>query len=59
VARAYTIVAGIQADVLATLPERERHAFVDGLVRLVDGRLATPVACDRPVRRRAPQVRNR
>jgi DNA-binding MarR family transcriptional regulator len=51
VAEARTIVSRIYADVLETLPARERQAFVDGLERLVGGRLATPVQCDRPVRR--------
>jgi MarR family transcriptional regulator for hemolysin len=52
-ADARAIVARIYDDVLATLPAPEREAFVGGLVRLVEGRLATPVQCDRPVRRRA------
>jgi DNA-binding MarR family transcriptional regulator len=53
VADAHEIVARIYAEVLATLPARERTAFVDGLVHLVEGRLSTPVPCERPVRRRA------
>jgi DNA-binding MarR family transcriptional regulator len=50
---AHAIVARIYADVLGSLPATERHALVDGLERLVGGggRLATPVQCDRPVRR--------
>ncbi len=52
VAQAQQIVARIYDDVLAALPARERAAFVDGLARLVEGRLATPVRCERPVRRR-------
>jgi MarR family transcriptional regulator, transcriptional regulator for hemolysin len=56
VAKANRIVNGIHTDVLAALPEAERHAFVSGLVRLVGGRLANPVRCDRPVRRRAPRA---
>jgi MarR family transcriptional regulator, transcriptional regulator for hemolysin len=51
VARADTIVSGIFADVLGTLPTAERQALVSGLGRLVGGRLAVPVACERPVRR--------
>ncbi len=55
VAQANEIVAGIYADVLEALPAGEREAFVDGLVRLVGGRLATPVPCERLPRRRAPR----
>jgi MarR family transcriptional regulator for hemolysin len=47
------IVDAIQADVLGSLPARERKAFVDGLSRLVGERLSTPVECSHPVRRRA------
>jgi DNA-binding MarR family transcriptional regulator len=52
------IVADLYADVLGTLPAAERAALLAGLARLVSpgGRLATPVACERPVRRRAPRV---
>jgi MarR family transcriptional regulator, transcriptional regulator for hemolysin len=53
VAAAEEIVAKLYDDVLASLPAKERRAFVDGLVRLVGGRLSTPLHCDRPVRRRA------
>jgi MarR family transcriptional regulator, transcriptional regulator for hemolysin len=59
VAEADAIVAGIYGDVLAALPAGQRDAFVAGLAQLVGGRLATPVKCERPVRRRAvraPQV---
>ena len=52
-AEAARVVARIQADVLATLPAREREALVEGLARLVAGRLSTPVTCERPVRRRS------
>ncbi|KLL12933.1 MULTISPECIES: MarR family winged helix-turn-helix transcriptional regulator [Protofrankia] len=55
-AQAHEIVTRICGDVLAALPARERDAFVDGLVRLVQGRLSTPVQCERPVRRRAPRL---
>ncbi|HEU5472413.1 MAG TPA: MarR family transcriptional regulator [Actinophytocola sp.] len=46
------LVDRIYADVLDTLPARERDGFVGGLTRLVGDRLSTPVQCDRPVRRR-------
>jgi MarR family transcriptional regulator, transcriptional regulator for hemolysin len=55
VARGRRIVARIYDDVLGAIPEAEREAFVDALSRLVAGRLAVPVVCERPVRRpRAP-----
>jgi MarR family transcriptional regulator, transcriptional regulator for hemolysin len=52
VARARQIVDGIQADVLASLPARDREQFVAALARLVGERLAEPSACQAPVRRR-------
>jgi MarR family transcriptional regulator, transcriptional regulator for hemolysin len=55
VAAGQDIVAGIYADVLGELPERERDAFVDALERLAGGRLGTPVQCDRAPRRRVPR----
>ena len=51
------IVEEVHADVLAALPEDERDAFVRALQRLAGERLAHPVACETPVRRRAPRVR--
>src|SRR5215203_5559528 len=45
VAQARAIVDGIQADVLASLPTREREQFVHALARLVGDRLAEPAAC--------------
>jgi DNA-binding MarR family transcriptional regulator len=56
VADAEKVVAGIYDDVLGVLPPREREAFLNGLMRLVGGRLSTPVACSRPVRRRSPKA---
>ncbi|MQA87599.1 MAG: MarR family transcriptional regulator [Streptosporangiales bacterium] len=56
VAEAQEIVAGLYDDVLAALPPSEREAFVDGLERLVHGRLSTPVRCQIPVRRRASRA---
>ena len=35
---------------------RERAAFVAARERLVTGRLSAPVACERPVRRRAARA---
>lgn len=59
VAAGQEIVDRIFDDVLATLPAREREAFVDALERLVGdgGRLSTPVHTERPVRRRAVRAR--
>lgn len=46
------VVARIYEDVLSSLPQEERDGFVAGLSRLVETRLATPVACERAPRRR-------
>ena len=51
VAKSREIVAGIQAEVLASLPAREREQFVGALARLVGERLAEPAPCQAPVRR--------
>jgi MarR family transcriptional regulator, transcriptional regulator for hemolysin len=56
VAEAEEITDRIRADVLGALPEGEREAFMDALTRLVCGRLADPVQCAQPVRRRAPRA---
>jgi DNA-binding MarR family transcriptional regulator len=45
------VVDRVHGEVLAALPAEERQAFADALVRLAEGPLATPVECDRPVRR--------
>jgi MarR family transcriptional regulator, transcriptional regulator for hemolysin len=52
VAQAKQIVAEIQAEVLASLPAREREQFVAALARLVGDRLSEPAACGANVRRR-------
>jgi len=41
--------------VLEALSPDERKVFVDALGRLVSDRLAKPVVCAHPVRRRAPR----
>jgi len=51
-AEAKEIVDGVYADVLGVLPAREREGLVNGLARLVGGRLATPMPCQRAPRRR-------
>lgn len=56
VAQAKEIVARIQAEVLESLPARERETFVAALALLVDDRLSEPAACSSSVRRRAPRA---
>jgi DNA-binding MarR family transcriptional regulator len=55
-ATAEQVVDQIYADVLGALPAGEREAFMNGLFRLVQGRLSTPTPCSRPVRRRSPKA---
>ena len=56
VAQAKEIVARIQAEVLESLPARERETFLAALALLVDDRLSEPAACSSSVRRRAPRA---
>lgn len=56
VAEAEKIKERVQTDVLSDLPAREAAALISGLSKLVEGRLAEPVECDRPLRRRTPRV---
>jgi DNA-binding MarR family transcriptional regulator len=51
------IVDRVHGEVLDALPAASRAAFIDSLARLADGILATPVECERPVRRPRQQVR--
>ena len=51
-AKAADVVARVYEDVLSALPSAERKGLVEGLTRLVDTRLSTPVACQRAPRRR-------
>jgi DNA-binding MarR family transcriptional regulator len=46
-----TVVTELYDDVLSSLPADEREALVNALVRLVDGRLASPLHYERPPRR--------
>jgi MarR family transcriptional regulator for hemolysin len=55
VEEAEAVVDAIHEDVLASLPAKERRAFVDGLRHLVGDRLASAAACSKPPRRRAPR----
>lgn len=52
VREAEEVAARVQQDVLAALPPEQREALLAGLVTLVSGRLAEPVECAKPVRRR-------
>lgn len=49
------IMDRVQREVLATLPARERQGLLEALNRLISDRLAEPVACNPPVRRREPR----
>jgi MarR family transcriptional regulator, transcriptional regulator for hemolysin len=53
VARAESVITEIYREVLDSLPSDERKAFVAALTRLAQGRLSTPVPCEKPPRRRA------
>jgi DNA-binding MarR family transcriptional regulator len=56
VAEAQRIVDSIQADVVASLPKRDQQGLLDALGRLVSDRLAEPVECSPPLRRRQPRA---
>jgi MarR family transcriptional regulator, transcriptional regulator for hemolysin len=56
VREAQEIADDVRADVLSVLPEREREVFLEALTRLVSERLAEPVVCSQPIRRRAPRA---
>ena len=45
------ILAQVRAEVLSSLPAKDREAFVDQLRQLVCDRLSVPVECSKPVRR--------
>ncbi|MDA0182671.1 MarR family transcriptional regulator [Solirubrobacter phytolaccae] len=51
VERGDAIIAGLYADVLDSLPEDERGAFVGSLQSLMNGRLSKPAVCSSTVRR--------
>jgi MarR family transcriptional regulator for hemolysin len=56
VREAEEIAAQTSEDVLGVLDPAQREAFISALMRLVGERLSEPVACTRPVRRRAPRT---
>jgi hypothetical protein len=47
------VLERVREDVLQALPGEEREVFVRALGRLACGRLAEPVPCAQPVRRRS------
>jgi DNA-binding MarR family transcriptional regulator len=51
--QAAAVLDAVRADVLASLPAKQRATFVDALQTLATGRLSQPVASGQPVRRRA------
>ncbi|WP_434448921.1 MarR family winged helix-turn-helix transcriptional regulator [Lentzea sp. E54] len=53
VARADALYVEVVSSVLGSLPEDERNGLVNGLTRLVAGRLGTVVPCEKPPRKRA------
>jgi len=55
VAKGEREIARIQAEVLGSLPARQRTVLLDALLNLVDGRLSTPAVCERAPRRRTPR----
>jgi len=56
VAEAEKVKERVQAEVLSELSAREGTALLDALAKLVDGRLAEPVECATPIRRRTPRA---
>jgi DNA-binding MarR family transcriptional regulator len=52
VQRAQAIVERVQRDVLSTLPEEQREAFMTGLMTLAAQRLGASAECSNPPRRR-------
>jgi len=52
VAEGEALVAEIQAEVLGSLPARQREGLMAALQTLVEGRLCTTAECSHPVRRR-------
>lgn len=53
VEKADQVVADVYDSVLGSLPDDERDGLIRALTRLVNGRLGTVVACERPPRKRA------
>ncbi|KOV82695.1 MarR family winged helix-turn-helix transcriptional regulator [Nocardia sp. NRRL S-836] len=53
VAKADDVYEEVVASVLGSLPDDERTGLVNGLTRLVEGRLGAVVPCEKPPRKRA------
>jgi len=53
VAKADGVYEDVVSSVLGSLPPDEREGMVNGLTRLVEGRLGTVVECEKPPRKRA------
>jgi MarR family transcriptional regulator, transcriptional regulator for hemolysin len=53
VEQADQVVADVYESVLGSLPDDERAGLVSGLTRLMEGRLSTPMPCEKPPRKRA------
>jgi MarR family transcriptional regulator for hemolysin len=53
VAKADDLYREVVGSVLGSLPDDERDGLVNGLTRLVEGRLSTPMPCAKPPRKRA------
>ena len=51
--KADQVVADVYESVLGSLPDGEREGMVAGLTRLMEGRLSTPMPCEKPPRKRA------
>jgi MarR family transcriptional regulator, transcriptional regulator for hemolysin len=51
------IVDRVHGEVLDSLPAGQRAVFTDALTALAEGILASPVECERPVRRARQQTR--
>lgn len=56
VAEAEKVKERVQADVLGGLSAREAAALIDGLSKLVEGRLSEQVESTPPLRRRSPRA---
>src|SRR5919201_4539017 len=54
--QATEVVERVQAEALASLPPRQREAFMEALAGLVSGHLAAPTECGGGVRRREPRA---
>lgn len=56
VEEAEAVIAELHGEVLAALPAGARKTLLASLAKLIDGPLAEPAACTKPVRRRQPRA---